>query len=97
MSMQFPINATPFAKFSPLGRVPAISLTQDLPCDLDADVLLLGCGNARNILFTIFSAEDNGAYSIYDSNKVGFSRHLDITCCDIEPAVIGLTAFSVDS
>ena len=41
--------------FYPLGNTPAVCLTQDLPSDQQADVLLLGCGDVRNILFTIYS------------------------------------------
>ena len=59
--------------FYPLGNTPAVSLTQDLPHGKDADILLLGCGDARNVLFTCFA----------DPN-----RKLDITCCDIEPAIV---------
>lgn len=59
--------------FYPLGNTPAVSLTQDLPPGEDADILLLGCGDARNILFTCFADPH---------------RKLDITCCDIESAII---------
>ncbi|KAJ9653116.1 hypothetical protein H2198_007666 [Neophaeococcomyces mojaviensis] len=59
--------------FYPLGNTPPVSLTQDLPFGKDADVLLLGCGDARNILFTCFTDPE---------------RKLDITCCDIEPMII---------
>ena len=40
--------------FYPLGNTPAACLTQDLPPDQDADILLLGCGDARNILLTSY-------------------------------------------
>ena len=60
--------------FYPLGNTPPACLTQDLPQELDADVLLLGCGDARNILFT---------------NHVDPGRKLDITCCDFEPGILG--------
>lgn len=59
--------------FYPLGNTPPVSLTQDVPFGQNADILLLGCGDARNILFTCF---------------VDPGRKLDITCCDIEPAII---------
>ena len=71
--------------FYPLGNTPAISLTQDLPHGKYADILLLGCGDARNILLTCFADPQ---------------RRLDITCCDIEPAIIArnilLYTLSVD-
>jgi hypothetical protein len=68
MSMQFPVNVAPFRKYSPLRTVPPVSLTQDLPFGVDADCLLLGCGDARNILYTLFYEEDNGSLSILDLN-----------------------------
>jgi len=41
--------------FYPLGNTPAVCLTQDLPPEEGADILLLGCGDVRNILFTAYS------------------------------------------
>ena len=64
--------------FYPLGNTPAVSLTQDLPFGKHADVLLLGCGDARNVLFTCFADPD---------------RKLDITCCDIEETIIARNIF----
>ncbi|KAI2635656.1 hypothetical protein GGS26DRAFT_589327 [Hypomontagnella submonticulosa] len=62
--------------FYPLGNTPAVSLTRGLPQGIDADILLLGCGDVRNILFTAYCER-------------GFPpRSFGITCCDIEPAVI---------
>jgi hypothetical protein len=95
--MQFPIYATPLTKFSPLRGLPAISLTQDLPPGLDADVLVLGCGDVRNILFTFWCEEDNGEHQLKILIKSsGSPRRLDITCCDIEPAIIGLVLILID-
>ncbi|KAA6408388.1 MAG: hypothetical protein FRX48_08130 [Lasallia pustulata] len=62
--------------FYPIGNTPAVCLTQDLPREQKANVLLLGCGDVRSILFTTYS--DSG--SKY--------RQLDITCCDHEAAVL---------
>ncbi|KAI1464937.1 uncharacterized protein F4812DRAFT_462259 [Daldinia caldariorum] len=65
-----------FTQFYPIGNTPAASLTRGLPQGLDADILLLGCGDVRDILFTAYSER-------------GFlARKLDITCCDIETAII---------
>ncbi|KAJ8130454.1 hypothetical protein O1611_g3175 [Lasiodiplodia mahajangana] len=58
--------------FYPIGNTPAVSLTQSLPPDASADILLLGCGDVRNMLFT--------------SHIDG--REMDITCCDNQKAVI---------
>ncbi|KAG8723418.1 hypothetical protein FRC09_003434 [Ceratobasidium sp. 395] len=63
--------------FYPLGNTTAICLTQDLSPEQDADILLLGCGDPRNILYTTHA----------DVTTQG-SRNLDITCCDMEPAVL---------
>ncbi|KAI0006748.1 hypothetical protein F4779DRAFT_595194 [Xylariaceae sp. FL0662B] len=62
--------------FYPIGNTPAVNLTRGIPQGIDADILLLGCGDVRNILFTTYCER-------------GFPpRKLDITCCDIEPAIL---------
>jgi hypothetical protein len=48
-----PVNIISF--FYPLGNTPAVCLTQDLPPEDGADILLLGCGDVRNILYTTYS------------------------------------------
>ncbi|KAI1331487.1 hypothetical protein F5Y16DRAFT_422996 [Xylariaceae sp. FL0255] len=52
------------------------SLTRALPNGVDADILLLGCGDVRDILYT--------AYCERGLPK----RKLDITYCHIEPGII---------
>ncbi|OAT01884.1 uncharacterized protein BDCG_06279 [Blastomyces dermatitidis ER-3] len=69
-----PLNQ--FSLFHAIGNTPAVCLTQDIPGDDPARLLLLGCGDARNILFTSFM------------NSSSKPRPLDYTCCDIQPAVI---------
>lgn len=64
--IQFPIYAAPFSTWGPLGILTASSLTQDLPPGEHANILLLGCGDPRSILFTIFCEEDNGKLDILD-------------------------------
>ncbi|KAL1987778.1 hypothetical protein VTN96DRAFT_2618 [Rasamsonia emersonii] len=62
--------------FYAIGNTPAVCLTQSLPPDQDAALLLLGCGDVRNVLFTAYAGP-------------GFDgRKLDITCCDIEAEII---------
>ncbi|KAI0450370.1 hypothetical protein F5B21DRAFT_491381 [Xylaria acuta] len=61
-----------FSFFYPIGNTPAASLTQSISPDAPADILLLGCGDVRSILFT--SHVDN--------------RKMDVTCCDSQKAVI---------
>ncbi|KAL2163282.1 hypothetical protein VTH06DRAFT_5338 [Thermothelomyces fergusii] len=55
---------------------PAVSLTEDLPKGVDADILLLGCGDVRNILYTAFV--ERGLPE----------RRLDFTACDVDEYVI---------
>ncbi|KAF8348729.1 hypothetical protein F5887DRAFT_597878 [Amanita rubescens] len=61
--------------FYPIGNTSAVCLTSELPPEQPADILLLGCGDARNVLYTVYA--DLGAQS----------RPLDFTCCDIDPAI----------
>lgn len=59
---------------------PAVSLTEDLPKGIDADILLLGCGDVRNILYTAFV--ERGLPE----------RRLDFTVCDLGEYGIGKPA-----
>ncbi|ORY69999.1 MYND finger family protein [Pseudomassariella vexata] len=55
--MLVPSNLNYVTQFYPLGNTPAISLTRDLPQGnrVEADtILLLGCGDVRNILYTAY-------------------------------------------
>jgi Domain of unknown function (DUF4470) len=65
MAMIYPANASPFKVFSPLANEPPFALAQNLPFDCDANILLLGCGDARKILFSIFSDENESIYSLW--------------------------------
>lgn len=47
--------------FYPIGNTSAISLTRDLPPEDPANMLLLGCGDARNVLYTIYCEPEHGA------------------------------------
>ena len=40
--------------FYATGNTPAVNLTQDLPPGQNAEVMLLGCGDVRIILFTTY-------------------------------------------
>ncbi|KAF4512046.1 hypothetical protein G6O67_001231 [Ophiocordyceps sinensis] len=59
------------------GNTPATSLTRSIPHGQDADILTLGCGDLRNILFTAYV--ERGLVA----------RKLDITCCDYDERIIG--------
>ncbi|KAI0719841.1 hypothetical protein C8T65DRAFT_802415 [Cerioporus squamosus] len=45
--------------FDPIGNTSAVSLTRDLPPEVDADILLLNCNDCRNVLFTVFCEHAN--------------------------------------
>ncbi|CAE7112491.1 unnamed protein product [Rhizoctonia solani] len=76
--MAHPVCWPSTPEFDPVGLDPAMSLTQDLSPEQSADILLLGCGDPRHILYTMST----------DVTCPHVPRKLDITCCDIEPAVL---------
>ncbi|KAG9122150.1 hypothetical protein FRC07_001603 [Ceratobasidium sp. 392] len=51
--MSHPLTWPSWAKFYPMGINPAVSLTQDLSPEQPVDILLLGCGDPWNILYTL--------------------------------------------
>ncbi|EEH47199.2 uncharacterized protein PADG_03297 [Paracoccidioides brasiliensis Pb18] len=74
--MAAPVPLNLFSFFHAIGSTPALNLTQDIPHDESASLLLLGCGDVRHILFTCFM------------NSSSEPRALDFTCCDSQSAVI---------
>ena len=46
-----------------MGNTSAVCLTRDLPPEENADILLLGCGDPRHVLYTLYSEPDNCKYS----------------------------------
>jgi hypothetical protein len=57
--------------FYPIGNTSAVDLTDTLTPEETAHVLLLGCGDPRNILFTVHSQiHDSESHSVatYRSN-----------------------------
>ncbi|KAF9052402.1 hypothetical protein BDZ89DRAFT_1098464 [Hymenopellis radicata] len=62
--------------YYPIGNTSAVSLTRDLATDGNVDVLILGCGDPRNVLYTLY-CEPSAA-----------TRRIDFTCCDFDPAVL---------
>ncbi|PIL27080.1 hypothetical protein GSI_10219 [Ganoderma sinense ZZ0214-1] len=67
---------TPYL-FHPIGNTTPVCLTRDLPPDVPANILLLPCGDPRNVLYTIFCER---------SNRV--RKSLDFTCCDHDPSIL---------
>jgi hypothetical protein len=65
----------------PIGNTPAANLLRDLrPGKEPVEILALGCGDVRNILFTLWSQQHNTC-------KINF------TTCDSDPAVLGMDIF----
>lgn len=82
--------------FYAVGNTPAVSLTRCLPQVVDADILLLGCGDVRNILYTAYTESGFREYEIVFEWIIKCllcgmiaARRLDITACDVEDAIIG--------
>ncbi|EWC46657.1 hypothetical protein DRE_04144 [Drechslerella stenobrocha 248] len=70
--------------FYPIGNTPAINLVSHLPPETDADVLLLGCGDVRHVLFTLFTESAPNA----PTTGTNPARNYHFTACDIDGGVI---------
>ncbi|KAH0843174.1 MYND finger family protein [Fonsecaea pedrosoi] len=62
--------------FYPVGNTPPVDVLEAIPPGQDAAVLLLGCGDARNLLFSLYSRPSSD------------QSHFDITCCDVDAEII---------
>ncbi|TDL18060.1 hypothetical protein BD410DRAFT_753746 [Rickenella mellea] len=80
--MSHPVLWQTKPSFYPIGGTSPVCLTQDLSPEEDAKVLLLGCGDPRNMLYTLGAT----------GKSPGKPRVLDFTCCDIEPAILARNA-----
>ena len=54
-SLQFPT----VYDFYLIGNTAAASLTRDLPPEVPANILLLPCGDPRNVIYTVFCEKTN--------------------------------------
>jgi hypothetical protein len=63
MAAPYPVDVSPLRTFSPLASEPPKSFLQDLSPDTPANCLLLGCGDPRNILFSLFYDQKDGIIS----------------------------------
>lgn len=45
--------------FYPIGNTSAVSLARDLAPEENANILLLGCGDPRHVLYTIYNELPN--------------------------------------
>lgn len=61
MSVLYPLSISICDGFHPLCNTPATSLTEYLPPKRQANGLILGDGDPRKILFTLYSERGNGA------------------------------------
>ncbi|KAI1792266.1 hypothetical protein LXA43DRAFT_1082213 [Ganoderma leucocontextum] len=75
--MASPLYFSGLYPFYPIGNTTAVCLTRDLPPDVPANILLLPCGDPRNILYTVFSERPNR-----------LRGSLDFTCCDYDPGIL---------
>ncbi|KIW67600.1 hypothetical protein PV04_06838 [Phialophora macrospora] len=75
-----PASQNSACTFYPIGNTPPVDLTESLPPGQDATILLLGCGDVRNVLFTSYVRPAT------DKSK------LDITCCDVNAEIIARNA-----
>ncbi|KAL1747693.1 hypothetical protein HDZ31DRAFT_61023 [Schizophyllum fasciatum] len=71
-SVIFPRRAFLYA----IGNTSAEVLTDELPPAESIDLLALGCGDPRSILYTVYA------------DQAAESREFDLTCCDVEPAIL---------
>lgn len=62
--------------FYPIGNTPAANLLRDYRPNDAVKILAIGCGDVRNILFTLWSNQE-AEYTF------------DFTACDSDPAVLG--------
>ena len=68
--------------FYPTGNTPAVNLLRDIPPSDNkkedkVNLLLLACGDPRNLLFSLWCEQGHDV-----------KRNYVFTCCDIEPAVL---------
>ncbi|KAG9660887.1 hypothetical protein KCU95_g5194, partial [Aureobasidium melanogenum] len=67
--------------FYPIGNTPAANLLRDYrPGEGPVEILAIGCGDIRNILFTLWSEQHNACA-------------FNFTACDCDPAIIARNMF----
>lgn len=59
--MSHPLFFRGITYFYPIGNTSAVRLTEYLPPEQPANILLLACGDPRHILYTVHANETNGA------------------------------------
>ncbi|KAH0366923.1 hypothetical protein KCU65_g4946, partial [Aureobasidium melanogenum] len=67
--------------FYPIGNTPAANLLRDYrPGEEPVEILAIGCGDVRNILFTLWSEQGNACA-------------FNFTACDLDPAILARNVF----
>ena len=67
--MLTPFHTLPTRFFYPIGNTPAVCLTRHMPPEQPVvDCLLLGCGDPRNILYTLFCDQNGALENLRDTN-----------------------------
>lgn len=56
------------------GNTPAVNLTGPVPPDQNVDALLLGCGDVRNVLFSVYMSMRKGPLSRSDLAREFLTR-----------------------
>ena len=74
----------------PIGNTSAVVLTDTLAPDEPADLLLLGCGDPRNILFTVYDQPD-------DSENQQFCPHSINLHIDFQPRELWISPVATSS
>ncbi|KAI0332915.1 hypothetical protein GY45DRAFT_1320539 [Cubamyces sp. BRFM 1775] len=74
--MSFPLYWPGKYHFYPIGNTSAVSLTRDLPASVPGNILLLPCGDPRNVLFTVYCEPPST------------TRKLDFTCVDFDAGLL---------
>jgi hypothetical protein len=90
--------------FYPIGNNPAVNVLQDrfrsapgISDDGPVKVLLLACGDPRNLLFSLWCESSAGMTHAEDDESLSFpistadkQTKWEFTCCDIDAAVLGV-------
>lgn len=95
--MLIPTIANRLSWFYAVGNTPATNLTRSIPHGEDAQILTLGCGDLRNVLYTAHVERGLGTgacsprllASVADKTCREAPRKLDVSCCDIDGKIIG--------
>ena len=72
--MLVPFNAAPLKDFDPFPRSPAVCLTESLPSNVNANVLLLSAGDPRHVFHAIHREGENRKYTLFSCTDIERSQ-----------------------